>query len=70
VPSRRGDHVATPVKGREEAEAWQVAPHGRGRARERRLDSASLPSPRPGIDEVGADVVEMRRLRALRSALH
>jgi hypothetical protein len=47
-----------------------VAPDGRGRARERKLDSASLPSPRPGIDELGADVVEMRRLRALRSALH
>jgi hypothetical protein len=28
-----------------------------------------LPSPRPAIDEVGADVVEMRRLRALRAAL-
>ena len=64
----RGTDVAVTISGLEEAAAWLVESDGGGEARETRLEPALLPSPRPAIDEVGADVREMRRLRALRAA--
>lgn len=44
-----------------------MTPDGRGRALEARMDSAPLPSPRPSIDEIPDDVVELRAVRALRA---
>jgi dipeptidase E len=65
----RDDRVTSAVNGRTEAAAWRVTPDGHGRATEARLEPVPLPSPRMPIDEFGADVVEMRRLRALRAGL-
>ena len=63
----RGTEVAASVSGRELAAAWRVAPDGRGRAVEARLDPAPLPAPRPAIDERPDEVVEWRELRAIRA---
>jgi peptidase E len=63
----RGERPVLAVSAREEAGAWRVEPDGRGRAREISLNPAPLPSQRRAIDDVGADVIELRQLRALRA---
>jgi cyanophycinase-like exopeptidase len=64
----RGTETFTAVSGREDARVCRVGPDGRGRARETELAAVPLPSPRIPIDEPGADVIEMRRLRSRRAA--
>ncbi len=63
----RGATVAASVSAREEAAAWRVDPDGRGRARETRMSSTMLDSPRAAIDDVDAEVLELRQVRALRA---
>jgi peptidase E len=55
------------VTGLERAGAWRVEPDGRGRARELDLAPTPLAAPRMPIDEVASEVLEMRRLRAMRA---
>ena len=56
------------VTGVEQAGVWRIEPDGRGRAREVDLCPALLPAPRTPIDDVGPDVIELRKVRALRAA--
>jgi peptidase E len=58
-----GGRVRVAVSGRDGAAAWTVTADGRGRAREARMTTVPLPSPRPAIDEVPDAVIEMRELR-------
>jgi peptidase E len=51
------------VSGHEGACAWKVVPDGHGRAREIRMATVPLPSPRAAIDEVPDAVAELRELR-------
>jgi hypothetical protein len=63
----RGDSVAAVVSGRDEAGVWRVEPDGGDGAREIRLTPARLPDPRPAIDELTDDVLELRQLRSIRT---
>jgi dipeptidase E len=63
----RGRRLALALTGQELARAWLVHPSKTGEAREAPMDCVALPAPRPAIDETGADVTELRRLRALRA---
>ncbi len=63
----RGATVSAAVSAREEATAWRVVPDGRGRARETRVGSTMLASPRAAIDETASEVLELRQVRALRA---
>jgi dipeptidase E len=63
----RGVEPALTVSGRANARAWRVERRAGGDASEVEMNSALLPDPRMAIDEVGAAVVEMRRLRAMRT---
>jgi len=60
----RGETVAAAVSGREEAGVWRIEPDPNGPVREFRLGSAPLPDPRPAIDDVADEVMELRRVRA------
>jgi dipeptidase E len=59
----RGTDPIAAVSGREDAAAWSVTADGEGGAAEERMRSIPLPAPRPPIDEVPDDVVELRELR-------
>jgi hypothetical protein len=58
-----GGRVRVAVSGHDDAAVWRVVPDAHGRARERRVATVPLPSPRRAIDEVPDPVVEMRDLR-------
>jgi dipeptidase E len=59
----RGTEVRASISAREDAASWRLTPDGRGRATEARMEAAPLPSPRPAIDEIPDEVIEMRELR-------
>jgi peptidase E len=63
----RGTEVRAAVSGCAGAGAWRLQPDLTTGVSETDLAPAPLPSPRPAIDELGADVIEMRRLRAMRA---
>lgn len=63
----RGRRLTLALTGQELAKAWLAQPSETGVAREAPMDCVALPTPRPAIDEVSADVTELRRLRALRA---
>jgi hypothetical protein len=63
----RDQRPSVAVSGRAGAGVWRVEPDGEG-AREVAMMCAPLPSPRPAVDEVGSDVLELRRVRALRAS--
>jgi peptidase E len=59
----QGTEVKASISARDHAAAWRVTPDGRGRASEARLAAAPVPSPRPAIDEIPDEVIELRELR-------
>ena len=59
----RGADAVAAVRARDGAGAWIVAADGAGGAAETELDSIPLPSPRPAIDELPDEVLELRELR-------
>ncbi|MFL5871430.1 MAG: Type 1 glutamine amidotransferase-like domain-containing protein [Solirubrobacterales bacterium] len=63
----RGGRVASAISGVDGAGAWLVVRTADGEVEERPIESAPLPAPREAIDEVGADVAELRRVMASRA---
>ena len=63
----RGDRAAEAISARDGAAVWRVVPDGRGRAREVAMESATVVSSRPAIDEIAPEVRELRAVRALRA---
>ena len=63
----RGRRAAQAISGHETATVWRVDPDGSGGGLENDLEAESLPAPRAAIDEVDADVIELRRVLALRA---
>ena len=61
--------VNTAISGADGAGAWRVERGADGEAVEIALDPAPLPSPRPAIDDVPSDVVEMRIVRDSRAGV-
>ena len=61
----RGHRVSAAVSGKREAGAWRVERGADGEVREARLEVTPLPSPRPAIDELPSEVIELRAVRAL-----
>ena len=59
----RGAEACSAVSAHRDAAVWRVSVDETGRAGEVRMASTPLPSPRPAIDELPDDVVEMRELR-------
>jgi peptidase E len=64
----RGLSLERVVSGRPGAGAWRVEPAGGRGPRETPLEPDRLTDPRPPIDEISADLAELRRTRALRAA--
>ena len=65
----RGERVSGAISAHEGAGAWRVERGENGEAREVSLDPVALPSPRPAIDELPSDVVELRAVRASRAGV-
>jgi dipeptidase E len=63
----RGSQVTEAFGGHEGPAAWSITPDGAGGAAETRMPVRLLDSPRPAIDEIPAEVLELRAVRALRS---
>jgi peptidase E len=58
-----GCEPAASISARKGAAAWVVTRDAAGRAEETEMASVPLPSPRPAIDEIPDEVIEMRALR-------
>ena len=65
----RGGRVASAVSGTTDAGAWRVEIADDGVVREVSLNPMPLPSPRPAIDELPSEVVELRAVRASRAGV-
>ena len=65
----RGRTVVAAVSGAEGASAWRVEAGDDGEPAEIELDPAPLPSPRPAIDDVAAEVTELRQVRGSRAGI-
>lgn len=63
----RGNRVTAAVSAHERAGAWRAERGASGAAVEVSLDPVALPSPRPAIDELPSEVVELRAVRASRA---
>ncbi len=62
----RGDRVSVAISAHEGAGAWLVEAGEDGNPRETSLEPLALPSPRPAIDELASEVIELRAVRASR----
>ena len=65
----RGDRVTAAISAHDGADAWRVERGDDGEAKEASLEPLALPSPRPAIDELPRDVVELRAVRASRAGV-
>lgn len=65
----RGNEVSAAISAHEGADAWRVERGDDGKAREVSLEPLALPSPRPAIDELPSDVIELRAVRASRAGM-
>jgi dipeptidase E len=65
----RGNRVSGAISAHDGAGAWRVERGPTGAAREVALEPMTLPSPRPAIDELPSEVVELRAVRASRAGV-
>ncbi len=63
----RGSEIGSAFTGHEGPAVWRIEPDDGGGATETQLPTAVLESPRPAIDEIPDEVLELRAVRALRS---